>query len=92
MNPVESTGKSLPQFRKPSTCEACGEVFTCGATLSGCWCAEINLSDEARSLLRSRYQSCLCRACLENFAEGEKNNGEKEEQVSTGAADQSKAD
>lgn len=82
----EATQKSLPQFRKPSTCEACGEVFTCGATLLVCWCAEINLSEATRAHLRSRYQNCLCRACLENFAKGEKNNGEKEEQVSTGTA------
>ncbi|HEV7375146.1 MAG TPA: cysteine-rich CWC family protein [Pyrinomonadaceae bacterium] len=82
----KSTRNSLPQFRKPSTCEACGEVFTCGATLQACWCAEINLSETTRAELRSRYQDCLCRACLENFAKGEKNNGEKEEQVSTGTA------
>ena len=54
-------------------CEACGEMFTCGATLAGCWCAEIKLSEATRAELRSRYQSCLCRSCLESFAESEGN-------------------
>jgi len=67
------TGYILPQFREPSTCEACGEMFTCGATLAGCWCAEIKLSEATRAELRSRYQSCLCRSCLESFAESEGN-------------------
>jgi len=62
----------LPQLREPSTCEACGETFMCGATLAGCWCTEIKLSEAARADLRSRYERCLCRACLEKFAEGEK--------------------
>ncbi len=77
---------SLPQYREPSVCEACGEQFVCGASLSSCWCQEIKLSESARGELRARYERCLCRACLENYAEVEKNNGEKEEQVSTGAA------
>ena len=79
-------GIALPQYRAPSVCEACGGTFMCGATDSGCWCQEVKLSETARSELRARYQSCLCRACLENYVEGEKNNGEKEEQVSTGTA------
>jgi Cysteine-rich CWC len=53
------------RWRDPSTCEACGSEFTCGATLAGCWCTEIKLSDEARADLRSRYKKCLCRSCLE---------------------------
>lgn len=64
----------------------CGNTFGCGATLGGCWCAEINLSDAARVELRARYQGCLCPICLEGFANSEKNNDEKEEQVSTGTA------
>jgi hypothetical protein len=80
------TGYFLPQFHKPSTCEACGETFSCGAARGGCWCEEIELSEAARAELRAAYQGCLCRVCLENFAKGEKNNGEKKEQVSTGTA------
>jgi Cysteine-rich CWC len=76
----------LPQFRAASVCEACGATFSCGAANSNCWCQEIKLSEETRAALRARYERCLCRACLENLAEGEKVNGEKEEQVFTGAA------
>ena len=76
----------LPQYREPSVCEACGEPFTCGATLSGCWCQEIKLNDEVRDGLRSQYQRCLCRACLEKLAKGERIDGEKEEQVLTRTA------
>jgi hypothetical protein len=72
----------------PSTCEACGADFTCGAQLSGCWCMEVKLSEAVRAELRARYERCLCRDCLESFVELEKgaieeSNGEKEKQVST---------
>ncbi len=56
-------------LKKPSACEACGEVFTCGAGLTGCWCSEIKLSHETLTELRSRYRNCLCRSCLEQFAQ-----------------------
>jgi Cysteine-rich CWC len=46
-------------------CEACGNEFSCGASLRGCWCAEIELSDVARAELQDLYRNCLCRACLE---------------------------
>jgi len=82
----ESSGRTLPQYVAPSTCEACGRAFTCGATLAGCWCQEIKLSEEVRAELRACYERCLCRVCLENYAEGLKKDGEKEEQVSTGEA------
>lgn len=49
-------------------CESCGNKFTCGASLSGCWCAGIKLSDEARAEMKSRYRDCLCRECLELVA------------------------
>jgi hypothetical protein len=50
------------------TCEACGEEFVCGATMTGCWCSEVKLSEVARAEMKRRYQRCLCRACLEKFA------------------------
>jgi hypothetical protein len=68
----ELAGLVLPQLREPVVCEACGVSFTCGATLAGCWCTEIKLSAATRAHLRSRYERCLCRECLEKFAEGEK--------------------
>ena len=60
-----------PSPRGPSACESCGAEFVCGATLAGCWCCEIKLSEETRAELRARYQRCLCRACLERYAAGE---------------------
>jgi hypothetical protein len=60
-----------PRWRAPSICEACGQQFVCGATLAGCWCAEIRLSAEVRAKLRTRFERCLCRACLERFAASE---------------------
>jgi Cysteine-rich CWC len=60
-----------PSLREASACESCGGEFVCGATLAGCWCGEVKLSDETRAELRARFQSCLCRACLERFAAGE---------------------
>ena len=47
------------------TCEACGSEFTCGASLSGCWCSEVEVSDATRITLKSLYRDCLCRNCLE---------------------------
>jgi hypothetical protein len=40
-------------------------MFTCGASLIGCWCMTVKVSNEARAELRGRYTKCICRACLE---------------------------
>lgn len=53
------------EYRDPQKCEACGDMFVCGATITGCWCTEVKLSDEVRAELRKRYERCLCRKCLE---------------------------
>jgi hypothetical protein len=45
-------------------CEACGEEFACGATLKGCWCSEVTLSEATRAELRSQFSGCLCEKCL----------------------------
>jgi len=58
------------RWKDPSTCEACGNEFKCGATLTGCWCTEVKLTDETRADLRGRYKKCLCRECLEREAAG----------------------
>lgn len=50
------------------TCDACGDEFRCGATLKGCWCSELTLSAEIRADLQERFTGCLCRGCLERFA------------------------
>jgi hypothetical protein len=58
-----------PETRAPRECEACGGPFVCGASLRGCWCLQVKLSDEARKELRERYKACLCPECLTKFAE-----------------------
>jgi len=52
-------------FSRERVCEACGNGFSCGASLSGCWCSEVPLSDETRTELRAAFHDCLCRSCLE---------------------------
>lgn len=56
-----------PRWREQSTCEACGSQFTCGATLAGCWCSELKLSERQRAELKDRYRSCLCSECLRSI-------------------------
>jgi len=69
MKLLKQIGLKLPVLRKSQACEACGETFACEISLgTGCWCAEIKLSDEARKELRAKYRNCLCRACLEKAA------------------------
>jgi hypothetical protein len=72
--PVMSIDKIMspaqtPSVEEPSTCEACGNPFDCGATLAGCWCTQVQLSEQLLTTLRARYKACLCRPCLESFAE-----------------------
>lgn len=70
MDFLKQIGLKLPVLRKTQACEACGETFACEISLSaGCWCREINLSDETRQELRAKYKGCLCRACLEKAAQ-----------------------
>jgi len=49
------------------TCAACGKPFHCGASLRGCWCEEVTLTDAQRARLRETHEAkrCLCRPCLE---------------------------
>ena len=58
------------RWREPAVCEACGGGFDCGASLKGCWCSAVKLSDETRAELRAQYRYCLCRGCIEKFAVG----------------------
>jgi hypothetical protein len=53
-----------PSLAGKSVCEACGNEFSCGASLRGCWCSEIELTDTQRSELKAKYRECLCRDCL----------------------------
>ncbi|HEX8707145.1 MAG TPA: cysteine-rich CWC family protein [Pyrinomonadaceae bacterium] len=73
----KSSEMSLPQYREPATCAACGETFTCGAAQGACWCTELKLSEAALARLRLRYSGCLCRPCLERFAPAEAKSAER---------------
>ena len=56
------------RWRTPSPCEGCGNDFTCGASLTGCWCLQLKLGEVARAGLREKYTKCVCRVCLESTA------------------------
>ena len=52
-----------------SRCEACGAAFGCEAgTGRECWCASVLLDDAGRAALATRFERCLCPACLEREA------------------------
>jgi len=61
-----------PDRREPQLCEACHQPFTCGFGLTGCWCAQVKLSETTRRRLGAQYRRCLCRACLEKAEAGGK--------------------
>jgi Cysteine-rich CWC len=46
------------------SCAACGEEFSCGAPVAGCWCEDVQVAAEVLVALRARYADCLCRQCL----------------------------
>jgi|GEM_PF-1560152 len=66
MSLIKRIGSVLPVLKKTQACPACGESFACELSLGkGCWCAEVELSEQTRQDLRAKYSGCLCRACLE---------------------------
>ena len=69
---VTKLGQAIAQaLTRERVCESCGSEFSCGASLRGCWCSEINLSESDRAQLQSRYRDCLCRNCLEQISQTE---------------------
>ncbi len=71
MNLRKAIACILPSSRREVMCGRCGQRFVCGAaSAEGCWCAEIKLSEAARTQMRRNYYDCLCRACLEQVAAG----------------------
>jgi hypothetical protein len=52
---------TAPTLKK---CAVCGEEFSCGAPVAGCWCEEVQVAAEVLVALRARYADCLCRRCL----------------------------
>ena len=61
-------GALLSGGGRPLTCESCGKEFACGMSLRGCWCAEVQLTDEARAELKKQFRDCLCRECLVKYS------------------------
>ncbi len=53
--------KRAPTQKK---CEACGEMFDCGAPEAGCWCEDVKLGSEAAARLRACHTDCVCPRCL----------------------------
>jgi len=65
MSKVLKTLKTIVVGGRDLKCESCGTAFTCGVSLKGCWCSDIQVSNEARTAMRTQYKDCLCRGCLE---------------------------
>lgn len=59
------------KYKEMSVCESCGKEFICGATINGCWCFKVKLSEDTRKELKSEFTDCLCQNCLENYSAGE---------------------
>ncbi|MFM9905728.1 MAG: cysteine-rich CWC family protein [Pyrinomonadaceae bacterium] len=56
------------KYKDASICESCGDEFICGATIKGCWCMNIKVSDQARADMKEKYAKCLCAECLSRYA------------------------
>ena len=51
-----------------ATCPACGTSFECKLS-TDCWCGSVNVPPEVKEYLADRYETCLCRSCLEELIE-----------------------
>lgn len=65
--PAAQRSGCVPTRKK---CEACGEMFDCGAPESGCWCEDVKVGSAAAAELRERFSDCVCPRCLVAAAEG----------------------
>jgi hypothetical protein len=62
---MPETGENKTEAK---VCESCGEAFGCGAKLDGCWCTAFELPDEAADQIKTKFNDCLCPACLAKYA------------------------
>lgn len=44
------------------TCENCGATFPCQP--EGCWCFDVELSNDQSAKLKENFEDCLCEKCL----------------------------
>ena len=51
---------------KTQACPMCGERFFCGLS-ADCWCASLQVPPEVREYLAGRYETCVCKNCLEKL-------------------------
>ena len=51
-----------------ATCPVCGTSFECKLS-TDCWCATVKVPPEVKEYLAGRYETCLCRSCLEELIE-----------------------
>lgn len=54
-------------------CEKCGRVFICSHSIK-CWCTKLKVSEPIGKELKKKYSDCLCKSCLEQYVQKEKNN------------------
>ncbi len=64
----KASGLISEKYKEFSTCESCGNEFTCGATSKDCWCFNVKISEENRKELKSTFENCLCQNCLEKLS------------------------
>lgn len=53
---------------KIESCPICGGHFFCGLSVD-CWCASVHIPSEVREYLAGRYETCVCKNCLEQLIE-----------------------
>jgi len=51
------------------TCEACGVTFECGGYQ--CWCGKVGITESQMDWITTRFQDCLCPACLKMVSTSE---------------------
>lgn len=56
------------KYKDPSVCESCRDEFICGATVTGCWCMNMKITDDARAEMKEMFQKCLCPKCLGSYS------------------------
>ena len=62
------------QNEEKSSCESCGEVFSCGANLGKCWCFSLAIPNENLAQLKEQFKRCLCSNCLEKYSQKPQSN------------------
>ncbi len=59
-------------------CERCGNEFECLHS-DHCWCLEVKIPEHVSQAIKNKYKDCLCRSCLLEIIERDKNLNQKGE-------------